>query len=201
MLRIFYGSDRVKAQAEIKRILGDDYEVVEGAELKLADLASVFMGGSLLVDERKILVKDLGVVAENWAKLVDYVDTPHQIIVWEEKLDKRTGTYKQLAKQVEIREFKKIEQVDRSLAFNIYDMAFIDSKKAVKMLEQAKLTEDPYQMLGAWAWKAIDNFKKYGGAKEKRVLLELSKLDILMKTTSYQPWTQLSTFLLQASLL
>lgn len=78
-------------------------------------------------------------------------------------------------------------------------MAFKDGKKAVEMLEKAKLTEDPYKMIGAWSWKAIDNFRRYNGPKEKRVLKELSKLDMLMKTTSCQPWTQLQVFLLQVS--
>ena len=61
------------------------------------------------------------------------------------------------------------------------------------------MTEDPYKMLGAWTWKAIDNFKRYNGPKEKRALRELSKLDMLMKSTSYQPWTQMQAFLLQAA--
>ena len=199
MLKIFFGNDRVKAQAEIKRVLNNNYEVVEGAELNLNDLTDVFMGGSLLAAERKILVKDLSTVKENFDKLVDFIDTPNDVIVWENSLDKRTNTYKQLAKKIEIKEFKLIEKIDRNLAFNIYDTAFYDGKKAVQMLAQAELTEDPYKMLGAWAWKAIDNFKRSGGTKEKRVLKELSKLDIEMKTTAYQPWVLMQAFLLRAA--
>ena len=59
MIKIFYGDDRVKAQAAIKKLLGDDYEVIEGENLLPSDMASVFYGGSLFSDERKILIKDL----------------------------------------------------------------------------------------------------------------------------------------------
>ena len=199
MLRIFYGEDRVKAQAEIKRLLGEDYEVVEGVGLTRADLNDVFMGTSLLVEQRKILIKDLSAEEGNLEKLVDFAETANEVIVWENNLDKRTKLYKQLEKLGEVREFKLVEKIDKSLAFNIYDAALYDGRKAVKMLEGAKLTEDPYRMVGAWSWKAIDNFKKRGGAKEKRVLKELSKLDMLMKSTSCQPWTLMQAFLLRVS--
>ena len=199
MLRIFYGNDRVKTQKEIRRILGEDYEVVEGADLKLVDLPSVFMGSSLLTSERKILIKELSAVKENFEKLEDYLDAPNEIIIWENNVDKRTSLYKKLVKKAEVREFKLIEKIDKNLAFNIYDVALYDGKKAIRMLDKVMLTDDPYKIVGAWAWKAIDNFKKRGGRKEKRVLLELSKLDMLMKTTSCQPWTLLRAFLLQVS--
>lgn len=199
MLKIFYGDDRVRAQSKIKKILGNDYEVIEGAELSEMDLPSIFFGTSLLAEERKILIKDLSAVSENWEKLIEYIDTPHTIIIWEEKLDKRTATYKKIVKLAEIEEFKKPEQVDRGLAFDIYDVALRDGKKAIIMLDRAELTDDPYQIVGAWAWKAVDNFKRYGGAKEKRALKELSRLDINMKTTSLSPWTLLRAFLLQVS--
>ena len=100
MLRIFYGNDRVKTQKEIRRILGEDYEVVEGADLKLVDLPSVFMGSSLLTSERKILIKELSAVKENFEKLEDYLDAPNEIIIWENNVDKRTSLYKKLVKKL-----------------------------------------------------------------------------------------------------
>ena len=198
MIKIFYGDDRVRAQAEIKRELGEDYEVIEGAELKLADLQSIFQGASLLTDKRKIVIKDLGENKECFEKMSEF-NTDHQIILWETKLDKRTGTYKKMAKIAEIKEFKLIQPINKGLAFDIYDMALRDSKRAIKMLQQVEATEDPYQMVGAWSWKAIDNFKRRGVAKEKRALKQLSKLDIRLKSTSYQPWALLSAFLLGLS--
>ena len=42
MIRIFYGENRVKINAEIKKVLGGGYEVLDGAELTVADLPSIF---------------------------------------------------------------------------------------------------------------------------------------------------------------
>ena len=200
MIYIIYGDDRVRGDAEAKRILGTEYEVFDGEELAAGDLPSIFMGMSLFAEKRKILVKDLP--KELFEKVPEYVKTVHEVVIFESNLDKRTAAYKELAKNpgVKFMEFKLAAKVDRNLAFNVYDMAMRDGKKAVEMLRPAELTEDPYMMMGAFSWKAIDNFRKWGGEKEKRALRELSRTDILMKTTSFQPWTLLETFLLRVGL-
>ena len=202
MIRIFSGDDRVRISAEVKKVLGEGYEVFEGGELTLNDLPSLFFGTSLLFEKRKILIKDFSENKEAFEKIVDYLETEHEVVVWETKLDKRTATYKELKKKgILLQEFKAPEKTNTTIVFNIFDTAFRDGKRAVKMLEQIENEQDPYMFFGLLTTQALKKFEMRQGEKEKRVLRELSKLDKKMKTTSIQPWTLVKSFLLQVSLL
>lgn len=199
MIRIFYGENRVKINAEIKKVLGDGYEVLDGAELTVADLPSIFLGASLFAEKRAILIRDLGENKEVFEKITEYLDTPHEVVLFETKLDKRTATYKALKDKVEIREFAMPVDTNVNLVFDIYRTAKRDGKKAVKMLESIENEQDPYMFLGLLVSQALKDFAMRQGTKEKRVLVELSKLDLQMKTTSMQPFSLLKSFLLQVS--
>ena len=199
MIRIFYGDDRIKIEQEIKKIFGADYEVLEGATIEAMDLPSILLGGSLFAETRKILIKDVGENKEVFSRLPEYLNTPHEVILFETKLDKRSATYKSLKDGIEIREFKLPENVDMNLVFDIFRVAKRDGKKAVEMLEKIETTQDPYMMVGLIASQATRDFEYRQGAKEKRVLKELSKLDMKMKSTSFQPFSLLKSFLLQVS--
>jgi DNA polymerase III delta subunit len=52
---------------------------------------------------------------------------------------------------------------------------------------------------GLLASQALKDYSQKQGTKEKRVLKELSKLDLDLKTTSYQPWLLIESFLLRLS--
>ena len=78
-------------------------------------------------------------------------------------------------------------------------MAMRDGKKAVEMVEKIEKTQDPYMFLGLLTSQALKRFEWKQGEKEKRVLKELSKLDIQMKSTTFEPWLLLKSFLLQVS--
>ena len=205
MIYVFSGDDRVKIQAEIRKILGEDYEVVDGENLKPADLMSIMMGGSLLSAERKILIKDLtparGTATETgvdfYAELNKFVDTPHTVVIWETTVPNR-GSYREFIKNQNVKSQKIVqEEVDKWAIFRIFDLAQTDGKKAAAEFE--KLGEDPYLALGAFATAAIKNYEKHQGRKEKRVLEALSDLDMKMKTTSLQPSLLLQAFLLRVS--
>ena len=199
MIEIFYGDDRLKIEQAVKARFADDYEVLEGASIELSDLPSILLGGSLFAEQRKILIKDLGENKEVFAKLPEYLNTPHEVILFETKLDKRSAAYKALKDQVKIQEFKLPENVDMNLVFDIFKTAKRDGKKAVEMLEKIETTQDPYMLVGLMASQATRDFEYRPGAKEKRVLKELSKLDMKMKSTSFQPFSLLKSFLLQVS--
>ena len=199
MIEIFCGEDRVKAQAEIKRILGEDYEVFEGVNLAVADLPSLFLGTSLFGEKRKILVKDLSEQKELWEKLPEYLESPHTIIIWESKLDKRTATYKAIKDKVKVVEFALQKDINANLVFDIFRTAKRDGKKAVELLKKIEDMEEPYMLIGLFVTQALKDFEMRQGSKEKRVLVELSRIDMLMKTTSTQPWLLLKSFLLRVS--
>ncbi len=199
MIKIFTGDDRVKANREIQRELGSDYEVIEGQDLMPEDLPSVFKGASLFADERSILIRDLSTNKAVFDFLPDYLDTSHKVILLELKLDKRSSTYKALKDKVVIREFKLSNNQNFNMVFDIYRIAKRDGKKAIEMLEKIKQDEDPIRFTGLLVSQALKDYAKNPGTKEKRVLKELSKLDLNLKTTSYSPWLLVSSFLLRVS--
>ncbi len=199
MIRIFYGDDRIRANQEIQKILGSDYEVIEGADITPADLPSIFLGASLLNPERKILIRDFTANKPVFKEITKYLASPHEIILFETKLDKRSTTYKELKDQLEIKEFKLPDNPNASVIFDIYRVAKKDGPRSLELLAKIKPTEDPIKFTGLLVSQAIKDFSYKQGSKEKRVLKELSKLDIEMKTTKIDPWLLVESFLLRLS--
>ena len=199
MIRIFYGDDRVKANTEIKKLLGDDYEIIDGQDLELGDLPNIFLGISLFADKRNILIRDLSVNKPAFEQLGNYLNTPHNIILLESKLDKRSVAFKDLKEKIEIKEFTLPEDPNLKLVFDIYKTAKKDGKKSIEMLEKIKVKEDPIMFSGLLFSQAIKDFQMNQGTKEKRALKELSKLDLDMKSAKVEPWLLIESFLLRLS--
>lgn len=215
MIRVFTGDDRNRIQAEVKKVLGTNYEVFEGENLSEQDLMNVLVGRSLFAETRKILIKDLTPARRDsgtekvdaakgdfdaYEEILKYVDTPHEIVIWETTTPLKKS-YKDLIKNSKVKQekFAKAKPVDTRKVFDIFEVAWLDGPRAVKMLSEIQDDNDPYMFFGLLASQAIKKYEFRAGAKEKRVLKELSKLDMLMKTTSYQPWLLLQAFLLQVS--
>lgn len=199
MIKIFTGNDRVRAKNEILKFLGNTYEVYEGANLELPELTNIFRGGSLFGAERKILLRDLSENKSVFEKVVDYIDTTYDVAILEAKLDKRSVAYKNLKGKVEVLEYKLPENVNFRAVFDIYKVAKKDGAKAVEMLERIKMEEEPIAFAGLLNSQAIRDFGVRQGAKEKRTLKELSKLDLELKNSKLQPWLLVEAYLLRMS--
>ncbi|MBR2766710.1 hypothetical protein IKD67_01325 [Candidatus Saccharibacteria bacterium] len=199
MIKIFTGEDRVRAGREIERELGADYEVIEGIDLVESDLPSIFQGASLFEEKRRILIRDLSANKAVFEKISNYIETPHTVIILELKLDKRSAAYKDLKDKIEIREFKIAAHQNYGLVFDIYRMAKRDGQRAAEMLDKIKQDEDPIRFCGLLISQALKDYARNPVAKEKRVLKELSKLDLELKSTSYSPWLLVESFLLRVS--
>lgn len=197
MIRIFTGEDRVKANQKITEVLGGNYEVVEGGDLMVNDLPSLFRGGSLFSDERNILIRDMSMNKEVFEKLPEYLDTSNNVVVFEMKLDKRSAVYKAIKNKVEIVDFALPKDKSFNKAFDIYRVAKRDGKRAVKMLEEIKPTQEPMMFVGLMVSQAIKDYVARQGVAEKKALRELSKLDLDMKSSSVEPWLLIEAFLIR----
>lgn len=213
MLRVFYGENRLEAEKNVRRVLGEGYEAFEGESLTVGDLPSIFQGTSLFGGVmgsgsaglggfgggRRILLKNLGENAEVWAKLADYRETEHEVVVWEGKIDKRSAGYKQLKDAgVEMVEFPALKKPEAGLVFGILDTAMRDGARAVRDLEKVEADQDPFMFFGLLVTQAL---KKYeysgGGARERRIMKELAKVDLQMKSTGVELWMLIKSFLLR----
>ena len=197
MIRIFTGEDRVKANLEIARLLGNDYEVVEGVDLKVGDLPSIFRGASLFSEQRNILIRDMSANKEVFDKLPEYLDTPHNVVVFEMKLDKRSVVYKAVKDKVEILEFALPKDKSFNRVFDIYRVAKRDGKRAVEMLEEIRPTQDPMMFVGLMVSQALKDYAVRQGAQEKKALEKLSRLDLDMKSSPVEPWLLIEACLIR----
>ena len=204
MIKVFSGSDRAKIDAEVKKFLGKDYEVFDSENLKPEDIINIFVGASLFAVKRKILIKDLAELnAENvdiYAEVSKYVDTPHDIAIWETKPTQKKS-YKDFVKmpKVEAKKIDLAQKIDMRKVFDIFDTAMSDGQRAVKMLEEVQGEEDPYMFFGLLASQAIKKYEWRAGARERKILKELSRLDIQMKTATVEPWLLIKSFLIRLS--
>ena len=192
MIRILTGDDRVRAGNEIKHILGKNYEVMDAADLTPKDLPSIFKGTTIFDAKRRILLRDFTANSSIYPEITKYLDTPHDIVILETKLDKRTTTYKAIKDQLEIREFKLPPKTDFREVYDIYNVAKRNGKRSVEMLKKIEPDEDPIRFTGLLVSQALKDFNP-------KVLKELSDIDIKMKSSKIDPWLLVESFLLKIS--
>ncbi|MBR3052444.1 hypothetical protein IKG60_02390 [Candidatus Saccharibacteria bacterium] len=197
MIRIFTGEDRVRAKQEITKLLGDDYEVVEGAEIETGELMVILKGNSLFNETRRIVIRDLGENKVAWEKLPEYLDTVHEVVIFETKLDKRSAVYKKIKDQVEIREFARPKDPNFGLVFDIYRIAKRDGVRAVRELKKIELTQEPMMFFGLIVSQALKDYKAHPGITEKKALKELSRVDMELKSVTIEPWLLIEALLIR----
>ena len=203
MIHLYYGEDRLKSEQDAKKILGENYEVIDADNLEISDLPTIFMGTSLFdTDARKIMIKGLAEKKEMFEEIEKYLDTPHEIVILENKISGTWTSLKNLKKsdKIDLKENKvEVDESKKWLSFNIYSDALKNPEKALKALRLNEETEDPYAMLGAWATSAIKNLKTNPNKKNRAIVKELAKIDTLMKTTNFSnnPWILLESFILR----
>lgn len=239
MIYIFTGNDRPKIQSEIKKLLGEDYEVFDGENLTIQDIYNICLGNSLFSTVRKILIKDLTPPTRKSASnelstniksstntnpesqsnstewrsnayeiLADLTNTKHTIVVWESNVPLKKS-YKDFIKNNNVKVSKyEISAVDKWATFRIFDLAYTDGEKAVKELKKliSKSTAgeniegtDPYLTVGAFSSSALKKFEQNPSTKNRKVLKNLSTLDIQIKTTAMDSWVLVESFLLKIS--
>ena len=199
MIKVFTGDDRVKAKQEAVRFLGPEYEVFDGPDLLEDDLLNIFLGSSLLMPQRSVLIRDLSKNKPLFDKLPNYLDTSHKIVILETKIDKRSAVYKALKEKNLLQDFPLSQNTDYKKAISIFPTAKRDGRKAVAMLEEIKTQEDPIMFFGLLVSSALKDYNRNQGIKEKRILKLLSQLDLKIKSSSLDPWLIIESFLIQVS--
>ena len=206
MFYVFTGDDRQKIGEEVKRLLGEDYEVYEGENLEIQDLANICRGRTLFSERRKILIRDLTPARKDegeesapgidfYTELIKYVNTPHEVVIWETTTSKKKS-FQEFKKAKGVKA-QKFEVTRRNRAFEIADLAVVNGAKAVEEIEKAKDELDPYMFMGLLVRKLSERYEYRMGAKDKKALEELAELDMLTKTSTIEPWTLIEQFLIR----
>ncbi len=204
MIKVFFGDDRIRAKQEIAKFLGENYEIIDCADLTEQDLPTIFKGATLFDDgNRQILLRDFTAnkpIADHFAEhIADYATTPHSVAIHETKLDKRSVFYKTLKDVLEFREFTTPATTNFSNLQEIYRIAKTDGKKSIALLRKIEHQEDPVMFFGFLVSQAIKDFSAHPGAREKQVLKSLAATDLQMKSSTVAPWLLVESALLTLS--
>lgn len=107
MIYLLYGENEFLKRQRLAEVLAgaENVERLDGEEVDLAALLDIFRGQTLFSDVRTVVISGLS-ESLVWQDLSDIVtETDTKIILLEQKVDKRTKTYKWLQKNAKSEEF------------------------------------------------------------------------------------------------
>lgn len=122
MITVLTGNNSFEIQEELRRLVTSfdgQAEKIDGTTLELKNLPDLLMGRTLFSEKRLVIIKDLSQNSSVWEKLPEWIariSDDIQLVLVDEKLDKRLTAYKELKKLADIREFNSWGERDYSLA-------------------------------------------------------------------------------------
>ena len=107
MIHLLYGDNEFEKQAALVSLVGDaDVVRYDGEELTLADMQEITIGQTLFSQSTVYVISKLSDNPDIWPRLPEIsFDDDKTVILLENKLDKRTKTYKWLQKTAKTQEF------------------------------------------------------------------------------------------------
>lgn len=100
------------------RAFDGEVERLDAAELEPRHLPDLFMGATLFSSERLIVLRDASSQKTLWTELeqwIDRVPAETEILLVDQKPDKRTKTYKQLQKHATITEHSELNEAELAI--------------------------------------------------------------------------------------
>jgi DNA polymerase-3 subunit delta len=157
MIRVLTGENSYAIEQELATAIAafqGEVEKVDGSELTLEKLPDLFMGVTLFATERLIVLRNVSQNRAVWSDLADWLERAGgtELILIEDKPDKRTKTYKWLQKHAEVREYVLLQQyqaeqwvertytLDRSLAKFIVEYVGTDQWRLVNEMKKVQLS-------------------------------------------------------------
>ena len=110
MIYLFYGENEFEKRRAIAKLIGNEKAARhDGEELTLAGMQEIAIGQTLFMNSSVYLISKLGENSEVWSQLPGMkFDDDRMIILAEDKIDKRTKTYKWLQKNAKVQEFSPL---------------------------------------------------------------------------------------------
>ncbi len=158
MIHLLLGENTYATEQRLKQIVaqfGGEVEKLDGSELTIEIMPDLFMGQTLFAQERLIVIKKVSENKAIWSLLGEWLDRVGDTIVVliEEKLDKRTKTYKWLQKKAQIYEscimqpseaeqwlVKQEPSLNRSIAKFLVSYIGVDQWRLSNDLEKLRLS-------------------------------------------------------------
>ena len=115
MIYVFFGENEFSKRQKVDEVLGDRIaRRRDGEELTIWDLRELLTGKTLFGGEEPIIITDLSQNSDVWAVFPEIAGLADEtVILLETKLDKRTKTYKNLAKNATVQECASLGERQR----------------------------------------------------------------------------------------
>lgn len=202
---ILHGTDRNAIMAAAKTKLGEEFEIFEADNITVADMDSIFLGQTLFggSEKRRIMLKDLNDNKDCFAKLPDYVNTEHEVVVIANgKLNKTFAYVKDVlgCDGIESKLFETIEERsrDRFESFEPFNQAFAGHAKiALKKLDNLKDHTAAPMVLGTMGSQAAKLIGTKDNAKAIKAMKILARADEMSKRSGLDMWVPLEWALLE----
>jgi len=111
MITLLTGDNSFELNEALKRLIAafdGRAERIDGSSLEFKNLPDLLMGGTLFADKRLVIIKDLSQNSSVWEKLPEWlprISDDIQLVLVDEKPDKRKTAYKEIKKHADIKEF------------------------------------------------------------------------------------------------
>ena len=120
MIRLYYGENDYALTRQVGRIR-DEFTKQHGQasvtnyeadQLQLADLPQILQGQSLFHDAKLTIIHGSSTQKPLWEGLIDILEQAGEVdlLLVDNKPDKRTRTFKWLSKQAEVRQFNQLDE-------------------------------------------------------------------------------------------
>lgn len=182
MITVLTGSNSFEIQEELNRLVTSfdgQAEKVDGTTLELKNLPDLLMGSTLFSEKRLVIVKDLSQNSSVWEKLPEWtprISDDIQLVLVDEKLDKRLTSYKELKKVADIREFISWGERDYPLA----ETWTQKRAESLGMKLDKKVAHQIVERVGLDQWQLAQ-------ALEKLSLLDTITPDVIESTVDAHP--------------
>jgi len=134
-------------------------EKIDGSTLELKNLPDLLMGSTLFAEKRLVIIKGLSQNSSVWEKLPDWLprlSDDIQLVLVDEKPDKRTTSYKEVKKAADVKEFFSWTDRDRSFA-----ESWVEKRaKTMNLSLDKKLAHQIVERVGLDQWQLAQALEK-----------------------------------------
>lgn len=183
MITILTGDSSFEIKRYLEKIRSDfdgEPENISGEDLLVADLPDILMNTSLFSLKRLVIIRGLSENKIIWPVFSDWIDRISddiQLVLVEQKIDKRTSTFKAVKQKAEIIEFQAFNDRD------IYKLEkwLDDESKAMNLDLDKKCRQALIEIVGNDQWQLYSSLEKLLLSNEK------PSIDLLQKTIPQNP--------------
>jgi DNA polymerase III delta subunit len=162
MITLLTGSNSFEINEALNKLIeafDGRAEKIDGTSLELKNLPDLLMGSTLFAEKRLVIIRDLSSNSSVWEKLPEWIpriSDDIQLVLVDEKPDKRLTAYKELKKVADVKEFNPWGDRDYSLAENW----ILERSKSLGIQLDKRVAHQIVERVGLDQWQLAQALEK-----------------------------------------